>query len=101
MPAKRTMLFLILYAAIIAAILFMFFFVQAHFSADIRGPFKKKLFDKFMMGKPAHPAATPTFPLSDPGFRLLPKTRAPHSYSTTRSLAHAGTPDSYPPDVRG
>lgn len=54
MSGKRTCFFLLLYAAILAVMLFMFLFVQTRYGADTSGPYKRKFLDKFFLQAPAH-----------------------------------------------
>ena len=57
MSGQRTVLFLVLYAAIIAAMLFVFLFVQARYGADTSGPYKRRFLDKFFLEAPVHPSS--------------------------------------------
>ena len=54
MTGKRTIFFLILYAAILAAMLFVFLFAQGRYGADTSGPYKRRFLDKFFLQAPAH-----------------------------------------------
>jgi len=57
MPKNRTVLFILLYAAIVVAMLFVFMFVQERYGADTSGPYKRRFLDKFFLEAPKTSAA--------------------------------------------
>ncbi len=56
MQKKRVVSFLILYAAIIAAMLFVFLVIQARYGVEPGCPSKRRFFDKFFLEAPSHHA---------------------------------------------
>ena len=56
MQKKRIALFLILYTAIIAVMLFVFLVIQARYGVEPGSPSKRRFFDKFMIEAPSAPA---------------------------------------------
>ena len=54
MQKKRVVFFLVLYAAIIAAMLFVFLVIQARYAVEPGSPSKRRFFDKFIIEAPSH-----------------------------------------------
>lgn len=53
MQKKRMVFFLILYAAIVAAMLFVFLVIQARYGVEPGSPSKRRFFDKFFIEAPS------------------------------------------------
>ncbi len=57
MPKKQVVFLLVLYAAIIAAMLFVYLVVQTRYGVEPGCPSKRRLFDKFFIEAPSPHAA--------------------------------------------
>jgi hypothetical protein len=53
MQKKRVVIFLVLYAAIVAAMLFVYLVIQARYGVEPGSPSKRRFFDKFFIEVPS------------------------------------------------